>query len=409
MFLLLPAMAGVIEPPPKTNSAAPVDEANIGLNPFAFNGMVLSDYGQGSGVVAANPKVFFTAAHVLFDAEGDGWSQPPQWAGGGNAEGPLPPQIVQTESRGYFRWSSYAGHALAAGQNSSSAFATDVAPAWGLQPFFGGTPAELDFNGYKKLKKHTDLSMITGFPAILDYTGDPGDGKLHATAPEFTDFKEDASQYLYATHISTGPGNSGGPVWLQETSGDWNASGILVSGRPSEAGIYAFTPSIKSLLKAASPLVGDVRKSVKNASKGIGTSVGRYVMPKPKKIPDGLHKWTKIPVNVQRFEADTEVYEVYVDLTITTEHRGDLMVALLSPSGAISMLHDGEGAGADDPVLDDWLVTFDDDEANQDVGGPNGTWALLVQDRLTGDPCVVTRFELEIRSKDLGGGGSTEP
>jgi subtilisin-like proprotein convertase family protein/V8-like Glu-specific endopeptidase len=406
----LPARAGVAPvEPPKTNSAAPLTDLDLSTNPYIFNGMVTTEAGQGSGVVAENPKLFFTAAHVLYDPM-EGWSEPPLWVGGGEHVA-LPPEVLSGESRGYFRWSSYAGNVQSAGQNSTGAFATDLALAWGLEPFFGGTPAAIDFNGYKKLKKHNDLSMITGFPATLDYTEESGNGLLHATKPEFTIFQAEANRYLYATHISTGPGNSGGPVWLQEAGGTWDTAGILISGRPSEAGIYAFTPSIKSLLKAASPLVGDVRKSVKNATKGVSTSTGRYVMPKPKKIPDGLHRWTKIPVNVQRFEPDNEVFEVFVDLTITTNHRGDLMVGLMSPNGTMTMLHDGQGATEDDLVLDDFDASeaFSGEVAEEGNGGPNGTWFLLVQDRLTSDQCVVTRFELEIRTNDLGVGGGVGP
>jgi len=407
MCLLLPVVAGVPEPP-KTNSSAPVASGNLSASPFVFNGMVESDFGQGSGVVAGHPKVFFTAAHVLFETEMFGWSSPPYWHGGGNST-PLPPEIVSEPSRGFFRWSSYSGHALASGQDSYPAFSNDIALAWGLKPFINGEPASIEFNGYKKLKKHANPSRITGFPAFLDYEQLETTGQMYSTAEEITVFKEDAERYLHATHLSTGPGNSGGPVWLGEDEGDWEAAGLLISGRPSEAGIYGFTPSIKSLLKATSPLVGDVRKSINNSTRSVTTNVGRYVLAKPKKIPDGVHKWTKIPFKVQRFEPNTTVSVVTLDLTITTEHVGDLMVAVMSPTGHIAMVHDGEGAWDDNLVLDNFRVEFDDDDWGDVQAMPNGTWALLVQDRLTGDICTVTRLELEISTDDSIDRGGEQP
>lgn len=392
--------------PPKTNSTAPVPAGNIANAPFIFNGKVISDIGQGSGVAANHPKTFFTAAHVLFSpATGDstGWSMPPFWLGGGGLDiDPLPSGVVPAaESRGYFRWSTYAGHVVATSQDSSTAFASDIALAWGLKPFFSTDPATVDFGGVKKLKKHQDLSMITGFPMSIDYTGESTDGSLYATTPEMTVFQQDATNYLAATHISTGPGNSGGPVWVQNPGGEWKASGILVSGRPSEVGIYAFNPEIKSLVKAVSPLVGDVRKSVNNSTPKVSTSTGRYVMAKPKKIPDGVHKWTKIPFKVNRFDNDAKARSIKVDLTVTTHHVGDLMVALLAPGGEMVMIHNGEGATEHDLVLDNLPVSYTDGDIVYE-GDPNGTWSLLVQDRLTQDQCIVTRFELEIEVQDLG-------
>lgn len=415
-------MAGV--PVPKTNSATPVDPALFNEDPFVFNGRVLTtdedggtsgddpynidrDLGQGSGVVAGNPKTFFTAAHLLYDKDA-GWTGPPSWTGVG-ATGPSD----STGARGYFRWADYSTNVTAnlAGQNASPAFSRDIALAWGLTPFIDGAPAEIDFSGSKKLLAQKNLSMITGYPETLDYEGVSSTGTLYATTPEFSLFTVDTGKFLNATYVSSGPGNSGGPIWIQDSGGNWAASGVLVFNRPSEAGVYAFTPAVKSLMKAAAPLVGDVRKSVKNGPASITTSSARFVLPKPKKIPDGLHRWTKVPFSINRFEENTEYDGAFVDLTITTAHRGDLMVALMAPSGAMVMIHDGAGGSEDDLVIDNFSAgqAFEDEEWEGDAGHPNGIWTLLVQDRLKGDPSVITRFELEVRSKDTMDGGSEEP
>ena len=66
-------------------------------------------------------------------------------------------------------------------------------------------------------------------------------------------------------------------------------------------------------------------------------------------------------------------------------------MALVGPDGSFRMIHDGQGAGEDDLFFEkeDLSLAFANTE-------PNGTWQLLVQDRLTGDPAVVTSFELEV-------------
>lgn len=210
--LLSPAFAGEA---PKTNSSQPVAEGLLGQEPYRFNGVVLTEAARGSGFVAEHPNLFFTAAHVVFD-EGK-WGAPPLWAGSYSAEGE--PSIEdQIPSRGYFRWTQYANLVATYGPNSRSAFSRDVALAWGLEPFIEGAPAALDFKGSSNLRS-SNTSMITGYPAELDYTGDSGGYFLHATAPDTIPYKAGILPYVLATHISTGPGNSGGPVWIEDAPG----------------------------------------------------------------------------------------------------------------------------------------------------------------------------------------------
>ena len=82
--------------------------------------------------------------------------------------------------------------------------------------------------------------------------------------------------------------------------------------------------------------------------------------------------------------------------TITTAHRGDLIVALAGPDGTFAVIHDGEGAGEDDLIIDDLDLSGDFSGIGEATGSANGKWQLLVQDRLTGDIAVVTRFQLEV-------------
>ena len=115
------------------------------------------------------------------------------------------------------------------------------------------------------------------------------------------------------------------------------------------------------------------------------------MLKKPRKIPDGLHRWTKIPLKSIKFPTGSLVASVELDLTVTTGHRGDLIVVLVGPDGASSMVHDGQGAGEDDLLIEDLDLTAEFSGASA-----VGHWQVLVQDRLTGDPAVVTKIELEV-------------
>lgn len=392
--------------PPKTNSSQVVDSGLLSTEPYRHTGIVFSGGAsggfRGSGVVASDPKLFFTASHVLWDDTEKKWLLPPEWVGGYSGDSEPGDGI---RSRGYFRWAGYSTVVTESGTDTRGAFSRDISLAWGLEDFVEGTPAAIDFKGINTLRR-AKTSMITGYPALLDYTGESGGFFLHATEPDLTPFKPAVTAsgaYLYATHISTGPGNSGGPVWSQDESGFWKVSGLLVSGRPSEAGVYAMSSSVKSFLRAAAPVIGDPRKSSK-AVPLVSTDTCRMVMKKPKRIPDGVHRWTKIPLTSIRFPEGSVVADAYLDLNITTNHRGDLIVAVLGPDGTMAIVHDGQGAGEDNLEFENLWIGGAFAEASA-----VGNWALLVQDRLTADPAVVTKLELEITAEPKSGGSSESP
>jgi subtilisin-like proprotein convertase family protein len=330
---------------------------------------------------------------VLFNDEAGTWNQPPTWFSGVNSA-EAPSEETGIEARGYFRWASYASQVALSGNTSKAAFSRDAALAWSFEPFTAEEPAAVDFKGAVNLRAGVP-SMITGYPALISYTGEEGNYYLHTTLEEATQYKSAQGNYLQATHISTGPGNSGGPVWVRDEAGEWKAGGLLVAGRPSETGLYGFTSEVKSLFKSAEPVLGESTRSLKNSSK-VGTSSRLAALATPKTIPDGRHKWTRIPLKIGAFPEGSAISFVRLNLTITTAHRGDLIVALLGPDGTFALLHDGEGAGADDLVIDDMDLSGDFAGAGEDSEGTPGKWQLLVQDRLTGDICVVTRLQLEV-------------
>jgi len=386
LVLAGPAMADL---PSKVTHPQYVDEGLIGEDPYRFNGVVVSDVGRGSGFCAWNPRTFFSAAHVVFDDETGAWTSPPLWYGAIHSD--TLDSATEVQSRGYFRWNAYSELVALKGNTNPKSFAKDVILAYSLKDLVEGDPAELDLKGYKSLNGANPV-MITGYPAVIDYTQESNTYFMHQTGPVAMKFLKKSANYMATTLISTGPGNSGGPVWSMTGENPWRAAGVLVSGLPGEAGVYAFSGSVNSLLRSVTPVVRDVP-----AKPVVVSSVGRssYVFPitKPQRIPDGVARWTSFVFNVSKskFPKDAIVSKVLISLDIDTTHRGDLIVLLQAPDGSVAQLALEEGGTEQD------LVIVDKDVSESFAGiEPDGRWVLRVQDRLKGDIATVNSIFLEI-------------
>ena len=118
-----------------------------------------------------------------------------------------------------------------------------------------GTPAKINLEGTKDLKRNIK-TLITGYPAEKDYTETELSGYfLHKTGPTVAPYQSYEGNALTTTLVSTGPGNSGGPVWTKNAKGKWIASGVLVGGLPSESVVYTFSKDINDLFKAVAPVI----------------------------------------------------------------------------------------------------------------------------------------------------------
>jgi hypothetical protein len=383
--LLLLAGPAVADLPSKVEYPKPVDAGLIGEDPYHFNGVVVSDLGRGSGFCAWNRRTFFSAAHVV--CENGKWSPPPLWYGAVHSD-TLDPE-VEVQSRGYFRWNGYSEFTALNGAERPRAFGRDVILAYALTDLLEGEPAEMNLKGFQTLRGNNPV-MITGYPAEIAYTGESNSYFMHQTGPVTLNFRQEVTRYMTTTLISTGPGNSGGPVWSQLAGGALKVSGVLVSGLPGETGVYAFSPDINALTRVAGPVVRDIPSKPIVVS-GVGRSSFVFPMTKPKRIPDGVAKWTNFGFKVSRFPTEATVTKVLISLDIETAHRGDLVVWLQGPGGAVEQLALEEGGAEQNFVL------VDKDVSSSFAGvTANGRWSLRVQDRLKGDIATVKSIFLEI-------------
>ncbi|BCU75614.1 proprotein convertase P-domain-containing protein [Luteolibacter sp. LG18] len=377
----------------KTLNPVKIDPLLIDTEPYRFNGVVLTDEVRGSGFVAWNQRAFFTAAHVVSSLGGDDteatldWGLPPDWVPMNNSD------TADTEatipSRGYYRFKSYEALAEAQKAVNGSAFSRDVVLGFAFEDLIPGTPAVLNTNGYKDIRGNV-TTMITGYPAVNFYTGEDIPGYfLHQTGPGITPYAVDFGRAMRTSLVTTGSGNSGGPLWVQKGA-SWVASGVLVGGLPSETIVYAFSPDVNALTKSVAPIVKPTPATPVSVG-GVGATSFFFPMTKAKKIPDGVARYTDFRFNVSRFEEGAAVTKVHLNLDISTPHQGDLLVVLQGPGGVATIVHKEEGGDEDDLVIDD----KDFSEAFSGIYA-NGPWTVRVQDRLKGDIATVNKIALEI-------------
>jgi hypothetical protein len=213
-----------------------------------------------------------------------------------------------------------------------------------------GTPAKLNMNGSRDLRKPV-TKLMTGYPAEVAYTSNTLKGYfLHETGPAKSIYSTLSGSAMETTLISSGRGNSGGPIWTKSDNSDWTAAGVVVGGLPSETINYAFSSETNTLLRAVAPIV---KKSGPQSirSKELSASSVYYSSNKKIKLPDGVHKWTDIPFQVNHFENESKVLAVRVAVKVKTSHRGDLQIMLTGPGGFNTIIHNEQGAGARDLVI----------------------------------------------------------
>ena len=379
------------EAAPKTIFPVKIDPATVDQEPYRFNGVILTAGARGSGFCAWNQKTYFSAAHVVY-AEG-GWGQPPIWNPAVNSDDVDPADSVLT--RGYYRFKSYAD--LVDKKGESAAFGKDVILGFAFKNLIPGTPATLNLNGNSDLLGNVS-KLITGYPAKIFYNDKETDGyHMYETGPFDVPFSNSSQEALTVTKLSTGPGNSGGPIWTKNPGDGWSAAGILVGGLPSETTVYSFSNEINLLTDSVEPVIRKKQEAA-TPEATVGASTLYFPYNKSQTLPDGTSNWSSFPVSIRGFGEHMNVKTVKLNLSIDTDHRGDLQIILVSPGGYSIILHNEEGAGKNNFVLRDFDVSSSFTGARAE-----GKWALRVRDRLKGDIAKLNSFRLEVTATERNG------
>jgi len=376
--------------------AKKVSQSIIRKDPYKYTGVVTVPGARGSGFCAWNRNTFFTAAHVVYDA--GQWVAPPTWY--------LTPfadtldEMQAIPSRGYYRWISYAD-LVADPSDGQAEFGRDMALAYGYRNFVFDRPARVNKKGLSQLaSKSTPEWMITGYPAKDPYHNTDLLGYyLYQTGPTKKQFSGKSGNYIQVDGVSTGPGNSGGPIWTNDPKVGWSTAGVYVGYMPGETVVYPFNSDISTMFRAVSPVLKP-RPGKPLWDARISSSSIIFPNYEKKVIPDGVPKYTSFRFGVDKFETGALVTKLKLSLEITTKHRGDLLVILEGPTGVQALVSWERGGEKNNLVVKDKDFTskFGESEAN-------GFWYLRVQDRLKGDKATFKSATLEISTD----GGEEEP
>ena len=328
---------------------------------------------RGSGVVAQDPRLVFTAVHVLF--ENGRWATNIRFSRAwNNRTEPGPDDGVQ--ARGFRSWSGYADRARR-NEISPESFHFDFAVLFnnaGFGPSVGFWP-----NGGAQLAS-ARWKVCRGYPAEVVSTGQPGYALQHAT-PFFQDMGWRAyGSYYQIVGVAAGGGASGGPCYVFDpASSDWYLAGQLVSG--SEIG-----PSIGvRALDADTKQLADTTLGVEPVTVTKSFANRRSVV-----LPDD--GWW-VGRHIQVSDHPGRIQGLVANVNISTTWRGDLMVVLRSPTRRVRWLTNRQGSNAQD-----FSRTFRLAPRYQGLPA-EGDWALVMRDAAAGDRAVFHSVSLRVTNR----------
>lgn len=370
------------------------------VKPYRLTGLIDAYYTTGSGVVAVHPRVVLSCAHVIYDPDFRRWLSGARWFRGYNSE-EAPERADGQVLNGYFYWRSYAA-AFRAGEKArqrpfgglraiAREFDLDAVAYFSYRDDLGnGEYAEVFDEGAPWLQAFRE-KWVTGYPAGRYEEGDPLEYRQHVTGSFLPALRREvrtARNYLTLDdYVETGPGNSGGPVWLRDPDDNDNyvVAGVLVSGAEqslngfSSIGVHATSARSWRLITSA----------VQTADMGAASqnlTVSFTDAPVP--VPDGTTRVVRGRVRTFPGEVvrsinvsgmPTFLNEVRIDLVVDHDDRRDLLVLIQPPGQKRWPIYDGLFDEAGNEVL------FEDEDVPMFYGiNPNGQWKLRVVDMVSG-------------------------
>ncbi len=331
--------------------------------------LVASGWYRGSATVTRDPRLIYSCAHLFYDSG--------QWASDyvfhrAYDSKNYPADGTGVTPRGFHYFSSYSSGVSAHGQDSNQAFASDFTVFYGnssFGPAVGWWP-----NGAQALKS-SSFKRIVGYPADIDYTGGSGHCYQHSTDWFANTAYRVLGSYYEFSNVSTGPGNSGGPVFVQDdVSGNDYLAGILVSGTRTTAGVMALDLNTDTMA---------------GYSLGLKDKTVTFSNTTPLLLPDASGSFSVRSVKVSGFTG--AVQKLKLTLAVDTTHRGDLEIYLRSPGGHIRWIIKRSGSTAQDLYLDNA-------DYSKDFYGvsPNGKWEIWMRDALTGDRATFRNASITV-------------
>jgi hypothetical protein len=362
--------------------------------PYEVTGLLLTDAGEGSGAVVENPRVVVSCAHVVFDdsiwSVASSWTHENFFHRAWNGVG-KPPEENGRRLRGYVKWDTYGAMVYRRGGDSPRAFREDFVVYYNLRDLFDGALPVRASRAIPMLRSWSN-KRISGYPGGLYELGDPLEYRLHSTGVFDDALRVESGRYLGIEGPSTGPGNSGGPVWVLE-GGDWRLGGVLVSGSERRLGDKVNSIGVLGLDAKANRLFNT---AVRLARFATGepvpqdfTATGAF----PREIPDGDRNGVvvRIPANPGGKRVD------HVSLSLKISHPmvwEDLQILVRGPGGKTVVV-------ADRPEETDEGVF---EISNRRIAGfqntrAAGEWRVVVRDLLSSDTGQIESVSLSLATR----------
>lgn len=272
----------------QTFTAQPIPTGSnlYGTYPYSFTGLLMAPENTsstvhfGSGAVVKSQKVVFSCAHVVFDSDAlDPWLNGVRWYW----QWSLGRQPYEREGqllRGYWHFVSYADAAKLA-INSQDSFSKDFVVHYAYENTAGGGYAGSWIDGASQLLSQR-TKLITGYPSGLYSSADNQKFLMHQTGPFSRAFTVNKGAYLGIAEVSTGSGNSGGPVWVTDGT-DYYFAGVLVSGLVRKKGDITDNAGVYGLDSSSMKLIDDAIAS----SGGTVTAPVITVQPTSRRVSPG--------------------------------------------------------------------------------------------------------------------------
>lgn len=338
------------------------------------SGFLMVDNGgsryRGSATVVRENYLLYSAAHVM---KAGGWAKPEDVTFYPEHHGSSNPSGGGYNPRGYLYYTGYSGG------SSAYDFQWDFSVSyrkryWGTSPTPAYRPEDV-----QELVSSSNQKAIFGYPAQIDYTGGGGGAWLHKTGEFDHSFFEVYRSYYGAYGVSTGPGNSGGGLFVQNSSGEWGYAGILVSGNSVFAGVRNSDYTLEYFARNADSERWNFRtfNAVYNGKID---------------IPDNSENWSVANLYSGKAQSDESIKRVYVTLNIQTPNRNELDVVLRSPSGRMITLFKGNMDDEPEENLVFNSGSFSYLFYNTDA---RGMWSLYMRDTVPGNDAKLSFFRLE--------------
>lgn len=324
---------------------------------------------RGSAVIARDPKLLYSCAHLFY--ESGKWATDYYFHRAYYGKD-YPRRRDGVSPRGLLNFTSYSSGVKAHGSSSKQAFASDFTILYGNSGF---GPAVGWWPLGSPVLRSANLKRVIGYPAKIDYTGKSGRSYQHATEWFNYAARREYGAYHGFDNVSTGPGNSGGPVFVQdeETGLDYLA-GILVSGARKSAGVVALNDSTDAMADSALA-EADTAVSMSNSA--------------PFELADASGSFASVPL--ESAGSSGSVKQLKLSLSVKTARPGDLEIYLKSPGGRMRWIARHPGGSAADLTITgaDYSDTFRG-------CAEAGTWEVRLRDVAAGVSATFESCSLEI-------------